>query len=340
MSYTSGSLLSIGAGATLEQVLVLSDGRVATKLFAGKPVARRDILNLSDWLLLADGQEITVGPMPPLPSSPAISAAETYAMGTRLRWSKDDKNRRTAIIIKDGVLQVKEVVDNNITMTLATPGALFEYATVKKTFFNNVAEWRASLPEGGTVATFTGPEIASIEAKAKKPVLATTDTSYIAELSKRYLVRSQLCEQSSVNDKIEYTRRMLKSEIQGLFLDTSVENRNIDLLISSIRLIEHYAKWLKRQLSDAHGKTPEELSAPRFQFRNYYKQKLFAYKDGLKYEICTNKNGILALAPSPEGTKYHENALTGKSFADLGIEMKEDGKPRLEVSYYRRRIEL
>jgi hypothetical protein len=259
-------------------------------------------------------------------------------MGTRLRWSKDDKNWRTAIIIKDGVLQVKEVIDYKITMALARPEAPYE--TVKKTFFNNIAEWRASLPEGGTVATFTGPEIASIEAKAKKPVLATTDTSYIAELSERYLVRSKVYQESSMNEKIEYSRMRLKSEIQGMKLDTSVENRNIDLLISSIRLIEHYAKWLKRQLSDAHGKTPEELSAPRFQFRNYYKQKLFAYKDGLKYEICTNKNGILALAPSPEGTKYHENALTGRSFAELGIEMKADGRPRLEVSYYRRRIEL
>lgn len=37
---------------------------------------------------------------------------------------------------------------------------------------------------------------------------------------------------------------------------------------------------------------------------------------------------------------HRENALAGKSFAELGIDMKEDGKPRLEVSYYRKRIEL
>jgi hypothetical protein len=135
MSYTTGSLLSIGSGATLEQVVVLSDGRVATKLFAGKPVVQRDILSLSDWLLLADGQEITVGPSPPA-RPPATNEAETYAMGTRLRWSKDDKNWRTAIIIKNGLLQVKEVIDSKITMELARPDAPYE--TVKKTFFNNV----------------------------------------------------------------------------------------------------------------------------------------------------------------------------------------------------------
>jgi hypothetical protein len=342
MSYAIGSVLSVGSGPTLEQVIVLSDGRVATKLFAGKPVVRRDILSLSDWLILAQhsGEPSPAGPSPagPSPASPATNEAETYAMGTRLRWSKDDKNWRTAIIIKNGLLQVKEVIDSKITMELARPEAPYE--TVKKTFFNNVAEWRASLPASGTVASFAGPQIDSIEAKAKKPVVADTDAGYIAELSKRYLVRSQVYQQSSMNEKIEYTRRMLKSEIQGLKLDTSVENRNIDLLISSIRLMEHYAKWLKRQVLDAQSKTPQELSAPRFQFKNYYKQKLFAYKNGLKYEICTNKNGIIALAPSPEGTKYSENAKVGKSFAELGIEMKEDGKPRLEVSYYRKRIEL
>ena len=76
MSYASGSLLSIGTGATLEQVLVLSDGRVATKLFAGKPVVQRDILKLSDWLLLTEGQNITatlpvnMTSRPSLPASP------------------------------------------------------------------------------------------------------------------------------------------------------------------------------------------------------------------------------------------------------------------------------
>ncbi|NDH66240.1 MAG: hypothetical protein EBY26_07740, partial [Microbacteriaceae bacterium] len=109
MSYESGSLLSIGSGATLEQVLVLSDGRVATKLFAGKPVPQRDILNLSDWLMLAEGQEITV--LFPLNKGAPVAAATVYPVGTMLRWKKDDQNKRTAIVVKDGVLQVKEIID-------------------------------------------------------------------------------------------------------------------------------------------------------------------------------------------------------------------------------------
>jgi hypothetical protein len=82
MSYETGSLLSIGAGATLEQVVVLSDGRVATKLFAGKPVSRRDILNLSDWLLLTEGREITV--LFPLNKGLPVVAEPVYSLSTML----------------------------------------------------------------------------------------------------------------------------------------------------------------------------------------------------------------------------------------------------------------
>ena len=337
MSYTTGSLLSIGSGATLEQVVVLSDGRVATKLFAGKPVVKRDILNLTDWLLLTEGHEITVTVNNASMNTPASEPTTIHPAGTMLRWIKGDQDKRVAIVMKDSVLQVKEIIAGQITLQHYASGTY----GVKRTHFKDFAEWKASLPEGGSISAEPMKSSApTIEEKAKGPIIATTDAGYITEISKRYLVRSQLHQNSSINQTIEYARRMLKSEIQGLKLDTSVENRNIDHLINSIGTMGHYAKWLKRQLCDAHGKTDEELNKIPFRFVNYYKQKIFAYKNGLKYEICSNKDGILGLAASPEGTKYRESALTGKSFAELGIEMKGDGKPRLEVSYYRKRIEL
>jgi hypothetical protein len=132
----------------------------------------------------------------------------------------------------------------------------------------------------------------------------------------------------------------MKEEIERFTRNMSVDNGNIDRMTSSINVMSHYAKWLQRQLLEAQGKTPEELSRVTFTFQNCYKQKLFAYKNGLKYEIATTKNGNLALAPSAEGTKYRGPSLLAENFAGLGIEMKADGKPRLEVSYYRRRIKL
>jgi hypothetical protein len=233
---------------------------------------------------------------------------------------------------------VKEIIAGQITLQHYASGTY----GVKRTYFKDFAEWKASLPEGGSISAepMRQSGTPTIQEKAQAPIVATTEAAYIAELSNRYLVRCQLSQLPSINENIEYPRRILKSEIQQLALDMRVDNKNIDRVINSIRTIEHHAKWLKRQISDAQGKTPEELNATRFRFTNYYKQKLFAYKGGLKYEICTNKNGIIGLAPSAEGTRYRENAVTGRSFAELGIEMKADGRPRLEVSYYRKRIEL
>jgi len=350
MSYESGSLLSIGNGAALEQVLVLSDGRVATKLFAGKPVTQRDILKLSDWLMLAEGQNITVmlplnrASTPALPASPAPEpvvqpvaqpVAESYAIGTMLRWIKDDNNKRVALVLKDGLLQVKELVNGHRTFHEE------RYRGVKRTFFKDVAAWKASLPEGGAITAEANASeyTSSVEEKTKKPIVATTDAGYIAELTKRYLVRSSLHRQASINESMERSRYGLKSELERFARNTSVENNNIGSILSRAETIVHYAKWLNRQVIGAAGKTADEMGEVTYGFINCYRQKLFAYKGGLKYEICSEDN-MIALAPSAEGTRYRGKALVGETFADLGIEMKADGKPRLEVSYYRRRIEL
>jgi hypothetical protein len=330
MSYESGSLLSIGCGATLEQVLLLSDGRVATKLFAGKPVSQRDILNLSDWLMLTEGQNITV--ILPLNKGAPVVAEPVYSLGTMLRWKKDDQNKRSALVMKDGVLQVKEIIDGRTTMVNGT--------LVKRTLFKDIAEWKASLPEGGTISAEAAKAWApTIEEKAKAPIQATTDTGYIAELSKRYLVRSSLYEMTSINQRIERTREGLKRMVARFAENMSVENNNIDQMTYYIKIMGNYCNWLQRELLQTHGKSASELAEVNYTFNNGYKQKLFAYKGGLKYEICC-KDNMIGLAPSAEGTRYRGYALVGKTFADLGIEMKANGKPRLEVSYYRRRIEL
>jgi hypothetical protein len=358
MPYESGSLLSIGAGATLEQVLVLSDGRVATKLFGGKPVAQRDILNLSDWLMLAEGQAVRVtlplnkGSMTALPASPAPEPAENvaapvaapvaepvaapvptvYAIGTMLRWIKDDQNKRVALIMNDSVLQVKETIAGNITRN--------QLRMVKRSSFKDFAEWKASLPEGGAItAEATTPWAPTIEEKAKAPIVAATDAGYIAELAKRYLIRSDIHQNTPPTSRLEYSRRALKEELERLPKSLNIDDNNLGRIIMSAKNIIYYAEWMSRQIIDIKKMTPQEASAITYNFNNYYRQKLFAYKNGLKYEICA-KGDVLAMAPSAEGSKYRGNALTGKSFAEIGIEMKSDGKPRLEVSYYRRRIEL
>jgi len=72
--YTPGTILSIGFGSTLEQVIVLTDDKVATKTFAGNPVTRRDIMSLADWRIVAQslGHEIQTDYLP-LPPNPLLA---------------------------------------------------------------------------------------------------------------------------------------------------------------------------------------------------------------------------------------------------------------------------
>lgn len=345
MSYEPGTLLSIGAGATLEQVVVLSENRVATKIFSGKPVERRDILNISDWLLLAEGQAVSVtSKTPQLPPSPAselaapVAVPETYAIGTMLRWIKDDQNKRVALVLKDGLLQVKEVINGMNTRDEQ------RYHGVKRTFFKDVAAWKASLPEGGAITAEANATqyTSSMEDKSKKPITSSSDIGYIAELVKRFSVHSHIETKRSLAEETRKDRQDIKDELVRLTNYVSKGDASLHSVCNSARAIEISSRSLQINLRNAYAKTPEQMNRVSYGFTNNYKQKLFAYKGGLKYQIAlTRDNGMLGLAPRPEGTyPYGEVTVFGKTFADLGIEMKSDGKPRLEISYRRRRFEF
>jgi hypothetical protein len=351
MSYEPGTLLSIGAGAALEQVVVLSDNRVATKMFSGKPVERRDILSLSDWLLLVEGQNVTVtSKTPQLPPSPASEhvaehvaepVPENYAIGTMLRWIKDDNNKRVALVLKDGILQVKELINGTRTLDER------RYHGVKRTFFKDVAAWKASLPEGGAITAKANATeyVSSLEDKTKKPMNPhLTNFGYVAELIKRFSIHSSITANDSLSQAIHKNRQSIKDEFSRLSQCISNIDGNVGLVQTYAHQIAMYARMLTGNLQGAYAKTPEEMSRISYTFRNNYKQKLFAYKGGIKFEIGiagSKEGGLLALAPRPEGTyPWGPVTVIGSTFADLGIEMKSDGKPRLEVSYRRRRFEL
>lgn len=339
MSYEPGTLLSIGAGASLEQVVVLSDGRVATKTFAGKPVERRDILSMSDWLLLATSDITVTSKTPALPPSPEPEPAPvSYAVGTMLRWIKDDQNKRVALVLKDGLLQVKEVINGACTRDERRCHG------VKRTFFKDFAAWKASLPEGGAITAEANATkyTSSMEDKTKKPIVSTSDTGYLAELIKRFSVHSHIETNSSLAEATQKNRQKIKDELVRLTNYVSKGDSGNGNVQYTANQIAFSARLLSMNLRDAYGKNVDQMNRVSYNFKNSYRQKLFAYKGGLKYEIAlTHDNGLLGLCPRPEGTyPFGEVTVFGKNFADLGIEMKSDGKPRLEVSYRRRRFEL
>lgn len=362
-TYAPGTILSFGIGSTLEQVIALTDNKVATKTFAGKPVDRRDILSLADWEILAKSQgqgiETSFIPVPvatpvatPVAApKPAPVPEKVYLAGTMLRWKKDEDNKRCAIVLKDGILQVKEVVMGRITMDN------MRHCNCKQMFFSSLADWKSTLPADGTLTASEATEdhsIPSIRRKASEPVTATTDTDYIKVLLKRFSVRSHLIKKpksidvrnSSVNTLIDNTNCIQKhlDAIKAIGTDT---NLKADTIVDKLRSIRDFAEAIDRDSRKAlsaqcdlmYGGKGNDVES--YRYTNDYRQVLCAFVGDKKVEI-TSDHGLIGIAYNKVTKQDGKwvNPTVGKTFAELGIQLKADGKPRLVAHYRRSEIEV
>jgi hypothetical protein len=359
--YSPGTILSVGFGSTLEQVIVITENKVATKTFGGKPVERRDIMSMADWLLVIGDQRIQLDYLPVPAAEPQVEAKsevepeKTYPVGTKLSWKHPEgadrwysPNSRTAIVLKDGILQVKEV-NNSITVT-THPGAY--YAKSARKFFSSLADWKQQLPAGGSMTVTEATEdfsVPSIKRKAQAPVEATTDYDYIKELQQRFSVHAFLEEGQTpaqrLANQVRSTRdqmTLVDSLTTPMVLATTRAPREI---AEALEKADIAARRLRRSIKKANAiqrsicAEPSKALKKPFWFVNKYKQRLVAFIKGKEIEICSNpKDGLIALRGDPAlGAPYdyfYGIPKTGRTFAELGLDLKADGKPRLKA-YYR-----
>ena len=101
---------------------------------------------------------------------------------TKLKWVLDENNYCVAIVIKNGILQVK-AVDNGKLLCDDNKSC----KPLLKLFFKDEAEWRNSLPSGGTV-TVTLPKISDkmFEKLCMTPLKALSHALQIKELEARF----------------------------------------------------------------------------------------------------------------------------------------------------------
>ena len=360
--YSPSTVLSVGFGETLEQVIVLSDNKVATKTFAGKPVTRRDIMLLEDWKIMIGSQKIQTDYLPlALTSAMAVPVAvpmaaveETYPVGTKLSWTCPEgavgryfPNSRTAIVLKDGILQVKEQINGVTTITKCENG----YTPVAQKFFSSLADWKATLPAGGSITSKAGEDysVPNIKRKAALPITNTSsDIDYIKLLKHRFQVRSEIVKGESLANRL--AREL--ANIRNMMAD-------IGLMASSTVNIKHVVEALARlchklNRSAIRARTirgliedhPENANTTPFHFNNEYRQRLVAFVGGTEVEITSAYSGGLlglngnASQKSTCGNYVLGHPTTGQTFADLGIDMKADGKPRLKVYYRNDSIEI
>jgi len=346
-TYTPSTVLSVGFGETLEQVIVLSDNKVATKTFAGKPVTRRDIMLLEDWIIIVGSDVIRADYLPMAP------VEETYPVGTKLSWTLPEgtvgryfPNSRTAIVLKDGILQVKEQINGVIAFTQYHE---WDRKRVAQKFFSSLADWKATLPAGGSITSNAGEDY-SVPSIKRKAALSITNTSsdidYIKILKHRFLVRSEIVKGKSLTENLtaELANIRFKMDDIGIMASSTVHIK--------FRLVElaRLCHKLNRSAMQAHKiqklieAFPAKANTTQFKFNNEYKQRLVAFVDGIEVEITCDYNGTL-LGLDGNLTRSHQLSVlgypkVGKTFADLGIDMKADGKPRLKVYYRCESIEI
>ena len=321
MSYAPGTVLSIGFGETLESVVVLTENKIATCCYAGKPVGRRDIMSLDDWKILctAQGQQIRSD------ATPSVAAEPVYAVNTLLRWKKDDDNRRTAMVVKDGVLQLKEIILGR--------------STYDKKFFSSFADWKSTLPAGGEIAVQVGAP--TVQARISAPIVAKTDVEYIDELKKRFRVNTAYVIEKSYKqtrddeiNKLKVNGPILAKQI----LELSTANlRDKSWLIMQLGQAIATAATAARRSMQMIDYRPAEADVRHKKFQADGRQAIYAFVGGKRVEI-TSGEGRLAIALDSDGRANRWVTPTaGANFAELGVEMVGN-KPRLEVEYRKKKI--
>lgn len=222
---------------------------------------------------------------------------------TKLKWILDSDNYRVAIVLADGVLQVKTAVYKR--------GA--DYRTdfsvsLEKTLFADEAAWRASLPAGGEV--IITPFQAPLD-KKMVPLKFADDPEKLKELMERFKIPT-----TNVYARAA-SKRMLRISIEHL--DNAIKNepKNINWAKSAV------AYWGKLCASQTEEQKNYE---PSCAMRHGKKQRIFLIVgDEIKEVAFEDYHGV------PYIVDYSGNRY--KTFADIGDCLNAKWQPRLSVMY-------
>jgi hypothetical protein len=117
---------------------------------------------------------------------------------TKLKWisSSNPETYRVAIVTKDGLLQVKSVLDGAGDCHVANCrcGPCWEYDNaapwrrrpLNKVLFDDESAWRNTLPDGAVTVTLPIPSKKALRALCMKPLEAVTDALKLKELEQRF----------------------------------------------------------------------------------------------------------------------------------------------------------
>jgi hypothetical protein len=349
MSYAPGTILSSGFGENLEEVIVISENRVATKTFAGKPVARRDIISFSDWQFLVGNQTIQPSYIPLPPADPAADPAaereterlaagakyntpEKFPIGTKLNiWSADSNQRHVAIELANGVLYVKHINGTEITRPM------------KK--YESYQAWKDALGLSEENMVVNQPEkpVSPIERRKQRcaALLKDGDTpEAVQAIQKLWKVRTYIHYNESLNQQIasyESTVGQLRGQLQMVTLKDDTENPAYRRRLT--RRLEKMMKYLAAKKARLTAGKPEEADYRARYMCSPFKEDLYIMTSKGKVQIAYDTVSKAIGARVFVGPQRWEYEL--KFFPSLEALTKElGGEGKLGVRYRLREIDL
>jgi hypothetical protein len=215
------------------------------------------MMKLTDWIILADGAKIQEEfiPVPKNGTAHSASGAEFIpvpqqklavpqqnppALGAKFRWTLNPETYRIAIMTTNGLLQVKSVTDGGGECdTSRTVGGT--YPLIKKMFADE-AEWRASLPAGGSVELTLPAKVAEAQ-RIDEAYPRLGDVDKIKALLKRYKIRTTTWESGSLNNSLNFALGWLdkmRDELSKLTLEDDLAGRRHRLNLAFNRALRNY----------------------------------------------------------------------------------------------------
>ena len=257
----------------------------------------------------------------------ALAHLPPPAVGAKLKWvsASNPETYRIAIVTKTGVLQVKSMTDGegecDITRTVGGTHPLI------KKMFACEADWRASLPSGGTTTlSFPGKVASAPSADEAFPRLS--DVEKVSALIKRYKVWHRVMKNRSRQECLDAAVARLdhfRATMNTLSYDQMFEQG----LFSSNRrgfqcLLKIYS-WCRDRVADAGV----DANAPRFHYGRSGTGAIHAMINGQPHLITVYEDKIAAVLTSD----YCGQVTFYKNFAEMG-------NPAIFVMYRKRIINI
>ena len=272
-----------------------------------------------------------------LKNASAPKPEPVYPVGSKHVWEdipfydpeNIDKLRRriVAIQLKEGVLQVKDINSGKNVCD-------YKYDFSKK-FYPSLAAWKATLPEG-EVKSEPSSGLTDLQSRLKKPFPtdAKDDCDALYMFCARWKVTNHAYQDKSLAEKLEESKKEfleLQKDVASITIPqdddpwyhTGGSKRRINMMkkhYNTIIGLNYFRKTMAENEFNAHN----------IKVKYHSRQKLYAFVQGQRQMIF----------PGRDDKTFEKrnfmwcNRRKGTTFAELGIDMKPDGTPLLELSYH------